>query len=330
MAILEPEREYASLFLDYIREKKDFLFDTKVFTEQETLLAFMEKNKINILLASKKSDYKEAAKKAEFTILLSEEQYVGEVSHPVVYKFQSAEHIIKEVYDIYLVHHGGTELRYVPKEQSNKKKYVIFSPYGGVGKSIAAMTMGSILAEKKNVLVVNMEPFSKKYFWQEQHKEVENHGVSNIMYYMNQSHCDIEMKIKSMVYSVGNVDYLAGVSNLWDLQLMQEEEMYQLLKVLDHYTSYDVIIFDVSFMSKGIKVLFEECTGLIIPCLRELQMEKEWTKAFCKNEQEMIERKGKYILLPYVENMDELRDIQYLAQGDYGKEIRKILEGDIT
>lgn len=324
-AILEPEEEYARLLLDFIKEKKDFLFETRVFTKPDALLSYMKEKPVDILLASKTSNYGEAAKKAAFTILLAEEQYVGELSHPMIYKFQSAEHILREVFDIYLAHHGDSELRYLPKEGHKNKKYVFFSPYGGVGKTTAAITSGFVLSEKNSVLVINLEMFSKSYFWENIPGEETVHGVSEILYYMAQSHCDLEMKIKSMVISIGNVDYLSGVSNLWDLQNMQEGDMYQLLYALEKYTGYDVIIFDVSFLSKGVSVLFEECTNVIIPSFDERHTNIQWQKSFTKREQEILNKKTKTILLPKIEYMKELTDFQYLAQGAYGEEIRKIL-----
>ena len=88
LAILEPEEEYAGLLWDFMKEKKDFPFETSVFTKPDALVSYMKENNVDVLLASQTSDYNEASKEAAFTILLSEEQYVGEVKHPVIYKFQ--------------------------------------------------------------------------------------------------------------------------------------------------------------------------------------------------------------------------------------------------
>lgn len=323
LAILEPKEEYATLFLNFIKEKKDFLFETRIFTKLDVLLSYIKDNRVDVLLAAKTCDYKEAARNASFTILLTEEQYVGEVDHPVIYKFQSAQHILQEVFDIYLAHHGDSELRYLPKERHYNKKYVVFSPYGGIGKTTTAITLGAILSENNSVLVINLEMFPKVYSWQQNMREEQLHGISDLFYYLGQSHCDLEMKIKSMVTSIGHIDYLSGVSNLWDLQDMKEEDMFQLLHGLETYTSYDVIIFDVSFLSRGISVLFEECTNVIVPTLQDNQNGTQWYKSFSKREQKLLEEKAKTILLPRMEYMDELSDIYYLAQGAYGQELRK-------
>lgn len=330
LAILEQEEEYARLFLDFIKEKKDFLFETRVFTHSNTLLSYMKENPVDVLLAAKTSDYKEVSKKAGFTILLSEEQYVGENSHPIIYKFQSAEYILRQVFEIYLEHHGDSELRYVPKERHISKKYVFFSPYGGVGKTTASITTAAILAEKNKVLVVNMEMFSKSYFWEKNSMEEGKHGVSELLYYMEQSHCELEMKIKSLVTSVGNVDYLSGVSNIWDLQEMREEDMYRLLRGLEKYTGYDVIVFDVSFLSRGISALLEDCTNVIVPVLKESHKDTKWYQSFTKKEQELLKKKTKLVALPQVEHIEELTDIHYLAQGAYGQELRKLFSPNTT
>lgn len=227
------------------------------------------------------------------------------------------------MFDIYLTHRGDSELRYLPKERHISKKYVFFSPYGGVGKTTAAMTAASILAEKQSVLVVNLEMFPKTYFWEKNVEQGKENGVSELFYYMGQSHCNLEMKIKSMVTSMGNADYLSGVSNLWDLQDIQEKEMLQFIHGLEKYTGYDVLIFDISFLSKGILALFEECTNIIIPVLQKEQNHTKWYQSFSKKEQAILEKKVQTILLPKMEHIEELTDIQYLKQGAYGEELRK-------
>ena len=69
LAVFEPQMEYADLFLSYVKEMRESVFDTRVFTKQSALQEFMKEHEVEVLLASEHSDYKEVAKGAKHTIL---------------------------------------------------------------------------------------------------------------------------------------------------------------------------------------------------------------------------------------------------------------------
>lgn len=322
LAVLETEQEYADLLLRFLEERKDGLFETRIFTEEEALQAYLEEETAEVLLASEQSDYQKFEKKIPFVILLTEGCYVKEEEQrPVIYKFQSAEQILKEVLKLYLEQSEEKEVRYVSRERRSCKKIGVFSPCGGSGKTTTAVILGNLLGREKKVLLLNLEPFKKPYSWLE---EEENGGVSELLYYMQQERGKLEMKIKSMVMRVGNMDYLPGVSNFLDLQKMQAGEMYECIQMIEQYTEYDVIIFDISFVSEALLSVLEECDVIYQP-VRKRQEQMVWIQNFSKKQQEILKEKCREVVIPWQEESVQ-GNVEYLTASAVGEAVRQVLE----
>lgn len=317
LAVLETEQEYADLFLRFLKEKKDGLFETRIFTKEEALQSYLEEETADVLLASEECNYEQFQKQIPFVILLTENCYVkeGEES-PTIYKFQSAEQILKDVLKLYVEQDQDGQGRYLAKERRFCRKIAVFSPYGGCGKTTTAAILGNLLGREEKVLLVSLEAFKKPCSWLE--KE-ENGGLSELFYYIQQARGNIEMKLKSMVIRVGNMDYLPGVSNVLDLQKMCAEEMYACMHGIEQYSEYDVIIFDISFVSEALLALFEECEVIYQP-VNKKQERSVWMKSFSKKEQKLLSEKCKELLLPWEQGSFD-GNIEYLTASAVGEAI---------
>ena len=323
LAVLETEGSYAKRFFDFLNEKKDFFFQTRVFTEETSLEEFLKEHSVEILLIAEKSNYKKYEKEVAFTILLTEGRMVKEGEHTVIYKFQSAENILKEVLQNYVEKKAeqGTTMRYLSKGMAHTKKIAIFSPEGGAGKTTTSVLLGNLLGENKNVLVVNLEPFPKEYPWLE--NDVKQQGISELLYYMEQGKQNLEMKIKSMVCSIGNMDYLKGVSNYQDVQNMKEEDVLYFLEVLQQNTSYDVIIFDISFVGKGILTLMEKSDVIYQPTFQK-KASQQWLQVFQEKDRKEMKKKIVEIPLLWEENSRNFSHLEVLMRSENKERIYEI------
>lgn len=325
LAVLEPKEEYANLFLNYVKELRDSLFDTRVFTKVTALKEFMGENRVDVLLASDQSAYEEVRQKAGFTILLTEGRMVREAdSYPAVYKFQSADQILREVFDLCAEQCEDKSTYYLPKQIRCCRQLAVFSPYGGTGKTTLSVVLGHLLGVQKKVLVVNLEPFSRPCDWFSCGEEV---ALSRLIYYMKQGRKDLDMKLQSLIQRVGNADYLCGVRHYLDIQGMGKKDLEQLFYALWKYTSYDVILYDVSFVNEGIEVLLEQCDVLYEPVIAET-VESLWTEKFSKEKQKILEEKRKQVVLPRVDSIPQ--NIELLARGSIGIAVEEMLRREGT
>jgi len=325
LAVLEPKEEYANLFLNYVKELGDCLFDTHVFTKMIALKEFVKENKVDVLLASEQSEYEEVREEATFTILLTEGRMVRETdSYPSVYKFQSAEQILREVFELCVEECKDNSIYYLPKQIRCCRQLAVFSPYGGTGKTTFSVVLGHLLGAQKKVLVVNLEPFSRPCGWLPQGEDAE---LSRLIYYMKQGRKDLDMKLQSLIRKVGNVDYLCGVRNYLDIQGMEKKDLEQLFHALWEYTYYDVIVYDISFLNEGIESLLEQCDVLYEPVIGEKQR-TFWMQKFTKEKQKILEQKWKQVVLPREERLPE--NIELLVRGSVGIVVGELLRREGT
>ena len=325
LAVLEPKEEYANLFFDYVKQLGDSLFDTRVFTKVSALRDFMKENRVDVLLASEQSEYEKVKKEAGFTILLTEGRMVRENDpYPSVYKFQSAEQIMREVFELCVEECEDKSTYYFPKQIRCCRQLAVFSPYGGTGKTTLSVVLGHLLGASKKVLVVNLEPFSRPCGWLSTGEEGE---LSRLIYYMKQGRKDLDMKLQSLIRRVGNADYLSGVRHYLDIQGMEKKDLEQLFHALWEYTSYDVIIYDVSFLNEGMESLLDQCDALYEPVIGE-NHGKAWMEKFSKGKQKILEEKWKPVILPREDRISE--NIELLARGSFGVAVGEMLRREGT
>ena len=319
LVICEPNEQYAALFLSYVNEHNPTGFDIHIFTDELLLEKYMKETKVDVLLVAEEVTKDELNKQAEVVIYLSEGAVAekNDVKH-VIYKFQSAEQILRQVCKICLQEKNvKMNLDFERKEKC--KQIGIFSPKGGSGKTTLAMTLAQILGNQEKVLVVNLEAFSGNYSWQQ-----EGYGISNLMYLMKQERDDYQMQVQSAVYRVGNFDYLSGVSHYLDLQQMKKEDMECFLNCLQKYTHYDVIIYDMSFVNESLWGTLERCDYIFMPRI-EGQKSVNMFQNVSEREKAALEEKLKKIILPFEKKMDDI--ICWLEQGRIGQCVSAYLKG---
>lgn len=317
LAVLETEQEYADLFLRFLKEKKDGLFESRIFTKEEALQAYLKEESADVLLASEESNYEQFQEQIPFVILLTENCYVKEGEEtPTIYKFQSAEQILKDVLKLYVEQNKDEQVSYLSKGRRFCRKIAVFSPYGGCGKTTTAAILGNLLGQKQKVLMVSLEAFKKPCSWLERE---ENGGLSDFLYYIQQERGNLEMKLKSMVMRIGNMDYLPGMTNVFDLQKMCAEEMYACIHAIEQYSEYEVIVFDISFISEALLPLFEECEVIYQP-VQKKQDRFVWQDSFSKKEQRLLNEKCKELVLPW-EQGGLTGNIEYLTASAVGEAI---------
>lgn len=319
LAILEEQQEYASLFWNYIKEKKERLFQVYVFTKEETLEAHLEREQVDLLLLSSNLEREKWEDRISCIVVLSDQPMLEQPLTRQIYKFQSAESILKQLYEIFM-EEKPKQLFYLPREGRICEQYAMFSPYGGSGKTTCAMVLGYLLEQgrlgtSKKVLVVSLEPGQKSYTWK---KVGESKGISEAIYYALQGEHILANQLPTLVTQVAGVDYLSGARHICDLEECSLEDMEKLIHILTEETSYDVIIYDISYYGKCTYQLLENCKWIwetSIGKAREISYEA-WLG---KSKAEQLKKKIGKICLPALEHGVE--QIELCSYGAIGKTI---------
>jgi hypothetical protein len=174
--------------------------------------------------------------------LLTESAYSsGEDSrYPVIYKYQSAENIIKEIFSFFPLTKNPEKANIY--SESNKKIVCVCSLGEEVLRQLFSYSLAKQYSTIKKTLFINfnvLQVITRLCGY-----STEN-DMSEFIYYLKQNNPNLINKMKDSIINRGLMDYMEGVSFGPDLFELTEEDIAVWLKILMLDTDYEIILFDV-------------------------------------------------------------------------------------
>ena len=197
IALLE-DISYSRCFSEYISHRKNALIDIQIFTSIESIRQYIADNVINILLVGQELVNEiSGSSHVEKIIVLTEGNCVGEYTqYPVIFKYQSVEVIIKEVFNIIADDESISECG--PKYLRSSKELIgLFSPFGGSSISMFSLQLAKQLIRVKKTLYINLEAFDGHDMRKDGNEYVR--GMSEVVFYIRQNKGKLGMKIQSLI-----------------------------------------------------------------------------------------------------------------------------------
>lgn len=157
---------------------------------------------------------------------------------------------------------SGPGSRYYQKSDSGR----VFS-HSPNRKDNFAIRLGKALAEKQNVLYVNLETYAGEggYF---QDRDVLN--LSHLLYYVKQDEGDISVRIASVVKQMGKLDYIPPVKVWTDLLDVPSREWEIFLERLAGQSVYHVILLDMGNSLNGLFGILNLCQRILVPFRKDV------------------------------------------------------------
>ncbi len=327
MAVYDEDPLYAGRLAEYVNQKETFPFQAMAFSDLEKLKEYGRTHDIEILLAGEKVREKAKEVKAGLKMILCDGEFVPKEEskeESTVYKYQSGDCILQEVMACYCTAPPQPGLALMAKRALVMG---VYSPVGRCGKTSFALTLAHMLGKSQAVLLISLEEYS---------------GFSKLVcggydqdlsdvFYLYQRGDFNWLRLKSMILSSGNVDYIPPVSYGEDLDQITPEEIKGFLQKIAAESGYGRIIVDMGHMGKGAVSLFEACDVIYMPVLDDLvsaaKLEdfEEYLKAA---DDRGIGEKIQKLRLPAV-RMTAPREkyMEQLIWGEMGDFVRKLLEG---
>ena len=325
MAVYDVDAGYAQKFADVVNQREKIPFTVIPFTSLETLKEYGQGHSIEILLVSGAvpRDRIEGISARTVVVLAEGEIVPAEENYPRVYKYQSADSVIREVMSYYC-----------EKPQSmfvavGKRARVmgIYSPVSRCLKTSLALTMGQQLARDGKVLYISFEAFAG-------FTRLIDSGcrgdLSDILYFFRQDNFGI-MRLKTMVYSWKDMDYIPPVRYPEDLEQLTGEEAGNLLESLASECGYEYVIADLGQTLCNIVPVLERCDVVYMPvkedCVSAARLE-EFDEYLQVSGQEKLRERIQRVKLPYHSSFG--RKDTYLEQllwGELGDYVRRLLKG---
>lgn len=276
LAIYDSEVEYANQLMNYMKRKQKQIIQTRVFTNQESLKEYLEHDKVHVLLLNENIELENhLQEKIKNICILSEGNYIRENSiYPVIYKFQSAELVMQEIFSYFPI-----EIPYSPVNSSQISKLKIISIYSitrNTEKTAFALNLAKQYAKEHNTLYINLDIFQtmNKVSLQGEEK-----GLSDFIYYLKQNPPNLITKMNKLIVKEDNLNYIQGVAFTPDLYELTPEDMLQWIHEINNATNYEKVIFNVGCFFQATLELFRN-SGELLYLLGDKGVEKNKYELF--------------------------------------------------
>lgn len=273
LAICDNEQQYAVRLMEAFCEKKQFGFQVYAFSEAEKLEAFLAQTQVEILLISgRMMSEKFTGKNIGRIILLSDgEMYETFSDYENIYKYQSAEYIMKEL----LCYYAEFAKPVIGKYQGRKRFEVhgVFSPIGRCGKTALAESLAACFGKKRKTLLIDLQSFSAL---KEQLGEEELWDLSDIIYFLRQGKKTLLYKLDSIVRCKSDYDYILPMKTPADIRSVTLAEWTELLERLASDTDYEFVVVDFGKDVCGLFQLLSQCTKIYAPILPDEDSRRKW------------------------------------------------------
>ena len=264
LAICDENSRYSMKLMENFCAKKNLGFQIHVFSNANELEHFAQKNQLEILLItgqlmSKKIQHFNIGK----IILLSEGELYEEFSeYERIYKYQSAEKILKEILCCYAEYaYSATGMFFGKKEF---EVYGVYSPVGRCGKSALARALAEKHGRHKRTLLLDLQSYSA---YLEQLGDETLWDLADMIYFLRQGKKTFLYKLGSVVRSREDYDYILPMKTPADIRSVTLAEWTELLEKLSAESDYQIIILDFGNDVCGLYGLLNQCTKIYTPML---------------------------------------------------------------
>lgn len=315
LAVCDDEFRYAVKLMESFCEKKNLGFQVHVFSGVEELEYFAQKNQLEILLItgrlmSEKIQHFNIGK----IILLSDGEVYEEYSdYETIYKYQSAEKILKEILCYYAEYARPATGMFSGKKEF--EVYGVYSPVGRCGKSTLARTLAEKHGKQKKTLLLDLQSFSA---YPEQLGENELWDLADIIYFLRQGKKTFLYKLGSIVRSKGSYDDILPMKTPGDIRSVTLAEWMELLEKLATDSDYQTIILDFGNDVSGLFGLLGQCTKVYVPVLLDEESQRKMRNFEMilrdENFEKVIESMEKIILPTGIQSMNVSRFMKEWAE----------------
>lgn len=264
LVICDTEKQYAIRLMEAFCERKNLGFQVHAFSDMKELEGFAAQTKIEILLIPGKlmSDQIDRCDIGKI-FLLSDGEICEQFSdYESIYKYQSAEYIIKEVLCCYAEYARPVSGLYFRKKDF--EVYGVYSPIGRCGKSALAQSLAEIFGREKKTLLLDLQSYCAT---EEQLGEKELWDLSDIIYFLRQGKQTFLYKIGSIVRNRGDYDHILPMKTPADLKSVTLAEWTELIEKLASDSDYQIVVIDFGSDVCGLYQLLSQCTKVYTPVL---------------------------------------------------------------
>jgi hypothetical protein len=276
LGIFDPDTDYANQLMDYIKRKQKTITQVRIFTNARSLLEYLDHDKLNVLLLNEEVTMDEVLHQNIKNIcILSEGNFAREQeSCHVIYKFQSAQKVMEELFSYFPLE--DTLMRAFLSDNGSLNIISVFSVGKENERQVFSYFLASEYAKTRKTLYINLDLFSA---WTEISGSNFEKGLSEFIYYLKQSNPNLISKMNGIITKINNLDCIQGVSFGPDIYELVPDDIFYWLKTLKESSEYEVVVFDVGCFFQSTLELFRSSNELLL-LIGDQRLEEEKYRNF--------------------------------------------------
>lgn len=325
IAVCDSDTDYACNFTEYLNNKKKLPFRAEAFTDVEKFYDSVGSQPPPMLLIAQKDvDDRIQQIEQENIVVLSDEKEEKRSPYKCIYKYQSAESVIKEVVEYYT---EKSQVSFYSDVQQGMKIVGIYSPSDLCANSLFALTAAQILGEEKSVLYISMEDFAglEQLFLQEYEK-----NLTDFFFALRCKKENLWEEAEGIIRQQGDMDYLPPVESPEDIKSIPFSHWSNLFEMAKKSGRYHLLILNISSAVDELFSVLNLCSEIYVPVkpgfIADCKLSQFQT--LMKNWGVIEEDRIQVVFLSdsSQDGMEEIQTVQELKIGPWGNFVRKVLK----
>ena len=315
LALFDSNLNYMEKLYRYLEDCRKIKLSICAFTDEEKLIEYMDREKIDYLIASedKKTDFSRVGQ-----LIYIHENFQNEG----IYRYTPADGVVDRLTKII-----GLDINEGEFSNTDSKVIGVFSPVGRTMKTSFCTVLGQMLAKKNRVLYLNFESFSGMCSaW----NAPRNGDMTDILYYFNNIRSEFVNKFRESLNNYNGLDMIKPAFYYIDLAYITPDVWDDFLNEIIGMNEYDYIILDLSEYLQGLFDSFlSRCFVIYTLTANDSRAQSKifhYEQMLNEYKYDEILSKTKKISIPVIRNLPgEIDRLLYTELGDY---VRKATMGE--
>ena len=260
LALYDTDTTYATRFMEYLKNKKDFEYHLSVFTQKEALKAYLQLHKADILLlgCALEPEYI-PANSVKLQCFLEDGGDRSLTDNQLrISKYQPVSQIMNEILAFY---RRSTEEEEAIHQNSLVTLMTVYSFRQEPEPFLFAWSIAQLIARNKKVLFIPLELLPVPIL---DSKVDTGQSLSEFIYYLKENQSTIT-KLRSLLRYNGTLDCLSGIMHGFDLLSLSQEDITRWISEMKLHMTYSAIIFYVSYYHEASVELLKLSDKIVFP-----------------------------------------------------------------
>ncbi|MCR5526304.1 MAG: hypothetical protein K6F39_02830 [Lachnospiraceae bacterium] len=312
--IYDKDESYVRRLMKYIANNSVFQIEIQGFSDIDRLKKYLEnKDADMMLLAESVFEDDPEIKISGKALILTEEAMEEDINgFSAVYKYQSSDNVLREVFK----HYAEETSSFVKARKNSRVELIgVISPVGGAGKTSFALALGQVLAEKEKVLYLNLEDYSGFHHLVKGDKSM---TIAELIFFLKGNRGSFPGKLAETVKRLGRLDYIPPALFPEDIRTTESEIWLRLFDEIMK-SEYDKVIIDFGREEEWTKDVLENCSRVFLPVKKDRLSEaklEHFQMVLHVNKEEALLSKLEVIRIP---QSSEVADLERLSDSSVGR-----------